>query len=255
MSPLNAQAEQAADPWSRRLECTILTCMDSPSTPRPHVRLVMAVTADGKIAPVSRVAPHFGDADAERFERVCAESDALVTGAGSLRAQGATRTIVRPHLVAWRAERGLPPDPTTCVISRSGRLDLALPFFTRQRVPRLVATTDQRAAELASHYGAAADLLPCGEADVSPERLLAHLAARGVQRVALLGGGEVNAAWFAADLVDEIELTLAPLLFGGANAPTPIDGPGLPSARQLDLLAHEVVDGCVFVTYRVRREP
>ena len=215
----------------------------------------MAITADGKIAPVSRVAPHFGDADAERFERVCAESDALVTGTGSLRAQGATRSIVRPHLVALRAERGLPPNPITCVVSRSGRLALDMPFFSRQSVPRLVATTDQHAEELAGLYGDAAELLPCGESDVSPERLLAHLAARGVQRVALLGGGQVNADWFAADLVDEIELTLAPLLFGGASAPTPIDGPGLLCARQLDLLAHEVVDGCVFVTYRVRREP
>ncbi|MBI5831829.1 MAG: dihydrofolate reductase family protein [Armatimonadetes bacterium] len=229
--------------------------MSTQSPSRPHVRLVMAMTADGKIASVARTAPHFGEADAERFERVCAESDALVTGAGSLRAQGATRTIVRPHLVALRAARGLPPNPLTCVVSRTGLLPLTLPFFRRQDVPRLIATTDARAADLAGYYGDDAHVLGCGPDDVSPARVLAHLAARGVHRVALLGGGELNAAWFAADLVDEIELTLAPLLFGGHSAPTPIDGSGLAEPRQLDLAAHEVVDGCLFVTYRVRREP
>jgi len=236
-------------------ECTNLGIMSMNPTTRPEVRLVMAMTADGKIAPVQRTAPHFGEADAERFERVCAESDALVTGAGSLRAQGATRTIVRPHLTAWRAERGLPPNPLTCVVSRGGRLALDLPFFERQSVPRAIATTDAHAAELASYYGSRADLLGCGADEVAPERVLAHLAARGARRVALLGGGELNAAWFAADLVDTIELTLAPLLFGGASAPTPIDGLGLAHARRLALEAHEVVDGCLFVTYRVLREP
>lgn len=221
---------------------------------RPRVRLVMALTADGKIAPVTRVAPHFGEADAERFERVCAESDALITGAGSLRAQGGTRTIVRPHLVAWRRDRGLPPQPLTCVVSHSGRLDLGLPFFTRQVVPRAVATTNAVAASLAGVYGDQATVWGCGPAEVEPARVLAKLADWGARQVALLGGGTLNAAWFAADLVDTLELTVAPLLYGGAEAPTPIDGAGLPEPRRLELLAHEVVDGCVFLTYRVRRE-
>lgn len=233
----------------------MLGAMSNMPPARPHVRLVMAMTADGKIAPVQRTAPHFGEADAERFERVCAESDALVTGAGSLRAQGATRTIVRPHLVAWRADRQLPPNPLTCVVSRTGLLDLAMPFFTRQSVPRLIATTDRRAAELAGHYGELAEVVGCGEPWVSPRRVLAELAARGARRVALLGGGELNAEWFGAGLVDAIELTLAPLLFGGASAPTPIDGLGLPTALRLSLTAHEVVDDCLFVTYRVQSEP
>lgn len=218
-----------------------------------EVRLVMAISADGKIAPGRDRSPHFGPADAYRFERVCAESDALVSGAGTLRASGRTRSIVTPDLVAWRAAHDLPPQPFSVIVTRSGNLDPSLPYFTEQPLQRAIATTDARATEMAADYADLAELWPCGAEEVEPQRILAHLAARGHQRIALLGGGELNASWFAADLVDRIELTVAPLLFGGRDAPTPIDGDGLSAAGQLSLVSCDVVEGCIFVTYDVQR--
>jgi 5-amino-6-(5-phosphoribosylamino)uracil reductase len=219
-----------------------------------RVTLCMAMTADGKIAPPARTAPHFGAADAARFEEVCARADALVVGAGSLRAQGATRTIVLPALLARRRAAGRPDQPLTCVVSASGELDLGLPFFARQQVPRAIATTAASAARHAARYAGLADVWACGEQRVEPTHVLARLAEHGVRAVTLLGGGALNADFFAADLVDTIELTLAPVLFGGASAPTPLDGLGLPGPRRLLLTACEpLADGCLFLTYQVCR--
>jgi 5-amino-6-(5-phosphoribosylamino)uracil reductase len=217
------------------------------------VTLVMAMSLDGKIARVARRAEHFGEADAERFERLCAAADALVTGAGSLRAQGATRSIVRPELLAARRAEGRPEQPLTVVVSRGGLLDLEMPFFTRQRVRRAVATTSAGAAH-AARYAGLAEVWDCGPR-VEPRAVLDRLAAAGCERIALLGGGELNAAWFAAGLVDRLELTLAPCLFGGASAPTPLDGPGLAVPMSAELEACETVAGCLFLSYRLLKEP
>lgn len=214
----------------------------------------MALSADGKIAPVERTAPHFGEADARRFEQLCAAADALVLGAGTLRAQGATRSIVRPELLAQRRAAGLPDQPLTVVVSASGELDLDLPFFTRQRVPRAVATLDGQVRAAVDRYGSLAEVWGCGPERVTVAAVLARLAARGCERLALLGGGALNADWFAAGAVDVLELTLAPVLFGGAAAPTPCDGAGLAVPAGLVLTRCEVAPGgVVFLTYHAQQ--
>jgi 5-amino-6-(5-phosphoribosylamino)uracil reductase len=216
------------------------------------VTLVMAMSADGKIAPMTRTAPRFGTADRRRLERLCADADALVMGAGTLRAHGTTVPIRSADLLDLRRSQGRADQPLTCVVTRSGAIDADLRFF-RQPVPRAFATTAAGAAELRPKVGDLAQVWVCGEDEVTPESVLAKLAELGMHRVALLGGGELNAAWVAAGCVDRIELSIAPRLFGAAAAPTPLDGPGLPAAVDLTLTGVEEADGCLFLSYRVRR--
>lgn len=217
-----------------------------------HVTLVLAMSADGKIARVDRAPVRFAEADATRLEALCAEADALVMGAGTLRRHGTTRTIVNPALAAARRERGQAAQPLTCIVSRSGELDRGLAFFVRQAVPRAIATTAagaSRAAGLAD----LAEIWVCGDDEVAPQAVLGRLSAYGARRVALLGGGELTAAWFEADTVDRVELTVAPVIFGGAAAPTPVDGPGLSAPRPLVLREARAVDGLVFLSFDVDR--
>ena len=214
----------------------------------------MAATVDGKTADVARRAPHFGAADADHLERLCAGMDALVMGAGTLRAYGSTRTILKPELITERIHYGWPQQPLSVIISGSGNLDPNLPFFTRQRVPRAVATLAERVASVKTTLGDLAEVWGCsdlGESRVAPEAVLARLARRGARRVALLGGGATNVDWFNAGVVDAIELTIAPSLFGGALAPTLLDGPGLPTRAQLTLLDYRREEDCLFLRYRV----
>lgn len=216
-----------------------------------RVTLVAAMSADGKIAPVARTAHRFGATDFARLERCCAAADALILGGGTLRAHGTTVSIRDQRLLAERAERGQPPQPTTCLVTAGGELSPDLPFFARQAVPRVVATTDGSAPRLTEQFGNLAEIWPCGAEQVSVDRLLDRFAAAGCREVALLGGGRLNAAFAAARRINRLELTIAPVLFGGAAAPTWLDGDGLPAPAELLLTAWSAVDGCLFASYDV----
>lgn len=212
------------------------------------VTLVCAMSVDGKIAPVDRSAPRFGAADAAHLERLCAGADALVFGAGTLRAYGTTFRVRNRDLLEQRAVAGLPAQPLSCVVTRRGDLDPALPFF-RQDVPRTIATTDAAAARCRERFAGLARIWGCGADQVEPRRLLARLDEAGHHEVLLLGGGQLNAQWLEAGLVSRLELTVAPVLFGGAAAPTWLDGPGLPRPLAVALRGCAEQAGCLFLSY------
>ncbi|MGB8687327.1 MAG: dihydrofolate reductase family protein, partial [Microcoleus sp.] len=77
----------------------------------------------------------------------------------------------------------------------------------------------------------------------------------GIKRLAILGGGKLVASVLAAGLIDELWLTVCPLILGGADAPTPVEGKGFLGdlAPKLELLAVKQVGGEVFLHYRVDR--
>ena len=74
-------------------------------------------------------------------------------------------------------------------------------------------------------------------------------------RLLVEGGGELNWSFVEKDLIDEIYLTVAPAIFGGRDAPTPVEGLGLAMAdrRRLRLISAEVVDGEIFCRYAFQR--
>ena len=113
------------------------------------------------------------------------------------------------------------------VCSRSGKLDATARFF-RQPVPRWLLTTKAGAAHWKGRDGFErlwrAPLNAASEMDWA--QIWTELAAQGIERVAVLGGGQLTAALFAAGLVDELWLTVCPLVLGGSASPTPVDGLG-----------------------------
>ncbi len=82
-----------------------------------------------------------------------------------------------------------------------------------------------------------------------------QLEALGIKRLAILGGGKLVASVLAAGLIDELWLTVCPLILGGEDAPTPVEGKGFLAdlAPKLELLAVKQVGGEVFLHYRVDR--
>jgi riboflavin-specific deaminase-like protein len=235
---------------------------------RPHVLVNMAVTADGKVDTVERRGARIsGAADTARVDRLRAAVDAVMVGGRTLLGEDPRLTVRDAALVEARLAEGRPAQPSKVgVASRIGRPGGEAPsllpggrFLADGGGRVTVATTrDTDAMTLDWLEANGAQVIVHEPPRVDLARLLQELRGLGVARLMVEGGGTLVAALLEAGLVDELQLAIAPLLFGGREAPTPVAGTGWTVSRaiRLTLLGTEVdEDGDVIVRYRVGREP
>ena len=188
---------------------------------RPLVRLVLAVSLDGRLAPPSGGAAQLGGAGDRRvLEQALAWSDAVLIGAGTLRTHRCTCLIHDPQLLAQRKQDGRPLQPAAFVVSRHPDFCQDWPFF-HQALERHLLTPDRMSAE---GFSSTHRLQP------SWGSTLVELAALGFQRFVLLGGAGLCGSLLEADQVDELQLTLSPCLLGGRFSWIPSDGCSMPPA-------------------------
>lgn len=224
-----------------------------PSPLRPHTTIVLAMTVDGKIADFSRSPARFGSmADRQHLETQMAQADAVLFGAGTLRAYGTTLSVTHPELLSLRQSRAQPPQPIQMVASRSGQLDPQWRFFT-QPVPRWLITTPQ-GGEFWQTRREFDQILTCESINNTLPWIdvLKNIFHSGIHRLAILGGGELIASLLMADCLDEVWITLCPFIYGGHQSPTPVGGQGFLAkmAPRLELLSATTVDQEVFLHYR-----
>lgn len=226
-----------------------------PIRERPHITVVLAMSADGKIADETRSPARFGSsADQRHLEEQVARCDAVLMGATTLRAYGTTLRLTSPDLLQQRRERNQPPQPIQLIGSTSGNLDSDLRFF-QQAVPRWLLTTPTGAVQWQDSSRFERVLTyPVSATGFAWADVLQALVDASVQRLAVLGGGELVASLLAAGAIDDLCLTVCPLLLGGRNAPTPVAGIGFPEAiaPRLQLTSVRSLDHEVFLTYRVQ---
>jgi len=227
----------------------------APDAPLPHVTLVLAMSLDGKIADAQGGAARFSSAaDLAHLEAQVAAADGVLFGGGTLRAYGTTLSVRDLDLLAQRQQRRQPEQPIQIVWSPSGNLDPQFRYF-QQPVPRGLLTT-AAAAPRWVQSGLFDTVWPISEGRTQPwdwPWILAQFNAAGIETLALLGGGRLAAELLRCDCVHEIFITVCPLILGGIAAPTPVEGEGFltAAAPRLQLLSHRVVEGEVFLHYRV----
>lgn len=241
---------------------------------RPHITVVLAMSADGKIADFLHSPARFGSAaDRAHLETQIAKADGVLFGAQTLRAYGTTLRLTNPILLQQRQQEGKSAQPIHMVCSRSAQLDPNCPFF-RQEVPRWLITTPKAATEWQdrSHFDriltppllSPHNLLPnhseSQDNQTNPifdwSAALAQLTELGLDRLVVSGGGQLIASLLQHDLIDEFWLTVCPLILGGTQAPTPVAGAGFLAslAPRLELLSVQTIDQEVFLHYRLQRK-
>ncbi len=214
------------------------------------------MSADGKIGDSSRTAARFGsDQDKAHLEEQIAQADGVLFGASTLRAYGTTLRVRQPELLQQRCQQEKAPQPVHIVCSRSAAIDPHLPFF-RQPVPRWLLTTTAGARQW--HAGEAFEQILIAETQTETidwDTAFQTFSTMGLTRFSVLGGGTLVASLFEANLVDELWLTVCPLILGGDRAPTAVDGTGFLAdlAPQLQLLEARSLNDEVFLHYRVKR--
>lgn len=223
---------------------------------RPWVTTNFAMSVDGKVT-FAEPGP-FGLSSLEDKRRMAvhrAEADAVLWGAGTVLADEPFARVRRPEWSEARRRRGQSPHPLNVLVTASARVPLANRFFAEPDLPRLVVATDAAdAAALAAYRSRADVLVQPGRIDLPA--LLAHLrAVRGVRDLLCEGGPTLLWSLFEADLVDEVLVTLVPVVVGGERARTMVEGAGfLPGAtRRLEVLEVERVGDEIFLAYRVAR--
>jgi len=209
---------------------------------RPFVYLNMAMTVDGKITSAMREYPRLTSRhDRDTMDRLRAEADAILVGARTIRDDNPTLHVRSTAMQAHRRSLGKPDSLLKVVVSASLELDLSSHFFDdASGAERIVATIDDAPSERLSALESRTEIWRLGRERVDLRELLSRLAGRGVERLLVEGGGELNWALVRDDLVDELNVTIAPALLGGRDAPTLLQGEGLEMADRRRLRLSDV---------------
>lgn len=216
--------------------------------------LVLGMAADGKIGPEDpKAPPNSFPLDFAHLEYQASLADLILVGARTIRLEGTTFTINHPELLAGRKIRGQSPQPITCVVSNSLDLPPTVPFFT-QDIERWIFTTQTSLARSSDTtiLGKKAELFGFGDTDLDWDKAYNLIAERGIRKVVALGGGSLTASLVKAGRIDDWWLTIWPVIYGGRQAPTPVEGVGFfpQSAPRLELIETRQVESQLFLHYR-----
>jgi riboflavin-specific deaminase-like protein len=196
----------------------------------PFVFINVAMTADGKIAPASRhFEPFGGPRDRQHLLELRATADAVMSGARTI---DLDRVKLGPGPARYRRlrlRRGLAEFNLRVIVSGSGTIDPQAEIFKHRFSPIIILTTGRISkSRLARLRSLADDVKICGAKELDFAEACQWLHKKWkVRRLLCEGGGEVNGALFQAGLVNQVHVTLCPILLGGRRAPTLADGAGV----------------------------
>ena len=209
-----------------------------------------AISLDGRINTRERRFAFFGsERDHACMSRLRAEADAVLVG-------GATfRNWPHPALPDAADRAKLRGRPWNVVVSRSLELPLDADFFAEPATRPLLLTRASSLAGLQLPAAGEAEGWAGEGADLPVAWIVEQLARRGVEHLLVEAGGDLLFQFLAADAIDEMFLTLCPLVVGG-DAPSLADGPGfdLAALRRFRLVAAEPIGDEVFLHYEAIRK-
>lgn len=217
---------------------------------RPLVRANFISSLDGA-ATQDGHAGGLGNEDDQNLLRVMRVlSDVVVVGAGTLRVEGYGSLGLTSEQCAWRVRTSLPEHPTLAVVSASLNLDPNSRAFTQAPVRPIIFTVDSAALERRRALAAVADVVSCGSDRFEPRSMLTQLASRGMIHVLCEGGPHLFSTLLDADCVDELCLTLSPVI---ENGPSLRITAGHPQAPFQMRLAHVIAVGDLLMLRYTRR--
>ena len=216
---------------------------------RPLVLVNMVATADGRITIDGRAGPIGGAGDHSMFHGLRTVVDAVLVGIGTLRVERYGRLVRLEERRARRAALGLAPDPVAVVISRTGTLPWDAPMFEAPE-QRVLVVVPPHAPPFPEDLAARVERVEL--AAPTPAAALRVLRSGfGIRSVLCEGGPTLNRGLLADGVVDELYLTVAPLLGGGDDALRILAGDELPEPLRMELAWVLHHGGEVFLRYRL----
>jgi riboflavin-specific deaminase-like protein len=226
---------------------------------RPYVIINAAMTVDGKIDTFERGGAAISSPeDRRRVLELRASVDAVVVGGNTLNRENPKLTVKLPELSAARRAAGLPDNPAKVGIVTRAALDPQGDFIKAGPARRIVFTTPQTDADQQAMLAeAGVEVFIHAGPRVDLALALETLAELGIKRVMLEGGGTLIAEFLRLGLADELQVYVAPKLFGGETAPGLVAGRGWneSQAKRLVLVEARVFDsaGGVLLHYLLQK--
>ena len=189
-------------------------------TGRPYTLLSCAVSVDGCLddASADRLILS-GPEDLDEVDELRAAADAILVGAGTIRADDPRLLVRSPVRVTRRLARGLPPHPLRVTVTATGDLDPAARFFAAREGTALVYCATQALAAARARLGGMAEVIDAGDRP-SLVRVFEDLySERTVATLLVEGGARILRDALADDLADELRLAVAPFFVGDPAAP------------------------------------
>jgi riboflavin-specific deaminase-like protein len=223
----------------------------------PFVYLNVASTADGKLAPATRkFVPFSSRRDQTLLRELRARADAVMAGARTVDLCPVNLGPGGEKYRRLRLQRGLAEYNLRIVASGSASLNPRAAIFQKRFSPVIVLACEAAPVRRLKTLAKVADEVRVfGRREIDFQAAFAWLRReKGVKRLLCEGGGEINEGLFRAGVVDEVYLTLCPLLFGGRHAPTMSDGLGVKrvqDAIHLRMKSMKRFGDELFLVYRV----
>lgn len=225
----------------------------------PHLRVNFIASIDGAASHDGVSGPLNNEVDKEVFDVLRMLSDVVLVGAGTVRAEGYGAMRLGAEAVAWRIAHGLPEHPVFAILTSELDLTTDMALFTEAPVRPILIThahapEGSRRRHRLDVLRHVSDIMICGEDLVDPQLMVSGLVSRGLPQILSEGGPHALGSFIAADVVDEMCLTIAPVLEGGDA--TRVTAGGLQRTRQMHLAHALPADDLLFLRYlRAKRAP
>ncbi|MFF8593478.1 pyrimidine reductase family protein [Streptomyces sp. NPDC015220] len=222
-----------------------------PAGREPWLRANMVSTLDGAAQHEGRSHPISSAADMRIFGTLRALADVVVVGAETVRREGYRPARARAEFAALRKAAGQGPAPAIAVVSAGLELDFSLPLFTSPLVPTLILTGAAAAPDrTAAAERAGARVVTAGDGmGIDPPRAVRALAELGHTRLLTEGGPRLLGQMVASGVLDELCLTVSPMLTAG-DAQRIAGGPPVAVPHRFVLSSLLEEEGFLFSSYR-----
>ncbi|WP_329333528.1 pyrimidine reductase family protein [Streptomyces sp. NBC_00663] len=217
----------------------------------PWLRGNMVSTLDGAAQHDGKSQPISTAADMRIFGTLRGLADVVVVGAETVRQEGYRPARARAEFAEAREAAGQAAAPAIAIVSASLDLDFSLPLFTSPLVPTLILTGAAAAPDRkAAAEKAGARVVIAGDGmGVEPDRAVQALADLGFTRLLTEGGPRLLGQFVAAGVLDELCLTVAPMLTVG-DAQRIAGGPSVAVPQRFALVSLLEEEGFLFGRYQ-----
>lgn len=222
---------------------------------RPHVFINVAVSADGKMDTFERKGAAISSKrDKERVDELRASADGILVGGKTLLEESPKLTVRSKALREGRIQRGLSPNPIKVGVVSVADIPLESDFIKAGDARVVIFTTSQTSkSQIEALRAAGVEVFVDDAPRVNLNKMMLALKKIGVDHLMVEGGGTINFELMRLGLVDELSIYIAPIIFGGANAPTLADGLGLVRSdavalKLADVQTHD--DGGIILRYK-----